>query len=255
MVGKRTHPLAPFGSDRIHRASWLNSAAASSGVEVIRVPGGPGVIGDNRFSAERPRRIVQLSPYWLSRTPVTVSQFRIFTLHTETSFDWISREPEWGWQNDHPMVQVTWDEAREYCLWAGGDLPTETQFERAARGREGSRFPWGDTWTSDHSVHSFKVMGDRESPEPVNRRCSVYATGLGHIDLCGNVWQWCRDWYESGYLGASNADPEGPLSGTYRVLRGASWLDYDPLFFRASFRLCFEPDYRNHNCGFRLGSA
>ncbi|MFZ4507762.1 MAG: SUMF1/EgtB/PvdO family nonheme iron enzyme [Fimbriimonas sp.] len=232
-------------------ASHYSLVAMASRVEMIRIPGGPFIMGSDSYGDEKPRRTVALTDFCLSRTPITVAQFRAYTDAAKVKFDWEGRKPSWGWQDDHPMVRVTWEEARAYCIWAGGDLPTEAQWEKAARGTDGRDYPWGNEWRADLCVHSVGI--ERKSTAPVNRLDQVYATSLGHTDMAGNVWEWCRDWYSSdGYKGLPDKDPQRVQNGTSRVLRGGSWLNFSPGYFRSACRFSVDPASELNDVGFRL---
>jgi formylglycine-generating enzyme len=236
--------------------SVFNPMALASGVEMILVPGGPFIMGSNEHDdhdSEKPMRTVTLSSYRLSKTPITVGQFRAYTNATCKRFDWAGRKPDWGWLDDHPMVRVTWDEARAYCQWAGGDLPTEAQWERAARGTDGRKYPWGNEWNPDLCVHSDKDWEDKKSTSPVNRRDHTYATSRGHTDMAGNVWQWCLDRYSSdGYRSLPDYEPQRMHSDYGYVLRGGSWRNESPSIFRSALRFHDSPSYNEIDLGFRI---
>ena len=148
-----------------------------------------------------------------------------------------------GWQDDGmPMVDITWDEAHDYCTWAGGRLPTEAEYEYAARGGSPAA-RYGDlneiAWNKTNSANqTHRVAGKRPN-------------GFGLYDTLGNVWQWMNDWYSQYYYQRSPpTNPPGPASGQARVLRGGSWID-DPKLLRASDRYYYRPDARSDFFGFR----
>ena len=222
------------------------------GLEYVWIPPGKfqmgAVSGDSKaYDDEKPRHRVEVTKgFWLSRTPVTVAAYAGSV--GPTGRKKMPRHPPFnpGWSKpDHPMVSVTWDDAKDYCEWAGGRLPTEAEWEYAARGgKEGLKYPWGNQISSQNAKYD---SGDGTAPV-----ASYPANGFGLHDMAGNVWEWCADWYGEDYYSSSPAqDPQGPPGGTYRVRRGGSWfLDY-PWFLRCSVRGWLVPDFRNDYVGFR----
>lgn len=140
---------------------------------------------------------------------------------------------------------VDWDQANTYCKWAGKQLLTEAQWEKAAKGTDGRIYPWGNEWDASKSCYNQQST------------CAVgsYPQGAspyGVMDMAGNVWNWCRDWYGANYYANSpDRNPQGPGSGTLRMLRGGSWgFDY-PAGLRASYRVNGSPTFRDDFGGFR----
>jgi iron(II)-dependent oxidoreductase len=188
--------------------------------------------------------------YWIGRTEVTIAAFKRFAgatgrlMPAPPSFDA-------AWREDaHPMVNVTWDDARSFCEWAGGRLPTEAEWEYAARGgREGAIYPWGDTISHEQANYEGMQGSDRwANTSPV---ATFSANGFGLHDVAGNVWEWTADWYGESYYGGSPAnDPRGPASGKARVVRGGSCLT-GARTLRASARPWLGPSDRYNALGFR----
>ena len=140
-----------------------------------------------------------------------------------------------------------------FCLTFGvqSNLPTEAQWEKAARGTDGRFFPWGNDWNTSRLRCSKYDVGDAGSTAPAGSTPSG-ASPCGALDMAGNVWQWCAGWYDDNdWNNANEADPKGPRSATRRVQRGGSWGDVDNKYFRAAFRLNLAPDFNNYNSGFR----
>jgi formylglycine-generating enzyme len=180
--------------------------------------------------------------------------------------DWAhpyGRKSKWEDFPDHPVVQVSWNDAREYCAWAGRKLPTEAQWEYAARGGlEGRRYPWGDDLLGPKNIHLCNIwQGDFPSrnteddgflgPAPVR---SFPPNGYGLYEVSGNVWEWCNDWFLPKYYRTSpGKDPAGPTIGRGRVMRGGSFLCHESYCnrYRIAARSSNSPDSASSNCGFR----
>ncbi len=206
-------------------------------------------VNEKILGSETPQHSVYLDGYWTYKMEVTVSQYRKFCEATGLKYDWEVRKPEYGWLDNFPMVNVDWSESRAYCQWAGGDLPTEAQWEKAARGMDGGIYPWGDEWNPLRCVNS--TGNQRSSPLEVGTY-KKGASPYGVYDMAGNVWEWCRDWYEQCYYDdAPNNNPTGPASGQKRVMRGGSWRDTYPHVFRCAFRLFSTPGFSVNCTAFR----
>ena len=215
------------------------------------------------YDAEAPVHAVTLEAYRIGRYPVTVGEFLRFVeaggyenqdFWGEGGFGKWSVPGEWENQLEHPtrpVVGVSWHEAAAYAAWAGGRLPTEAEWERAARGPRGRRYPWGDEKPNPSRLN----CGESRigCPTPVG----VYARGAtpeGVLDVAGNVWEWCSDWFaEDYYTKPPGKGPKGPPAGSGRVLRGGFWLN-GPWICRSSFRYWDHPVVRYDALGFRLVS-
>jgi formylglycine-generating enzyme required for sulfatase activity len=160
-------------------------------------------------------------------------------------FHWIGGKAAAG-EEEHPVVNVNWDEAAAYCSSLGKRLPTEAEWERAARGlAEGAKFPWGDEEPKQGRQAHFNVL---DGTRPV---CQFSKNGFGLCDMAGNAWEWCFDRYERLYYeGAPAKNPRGPEEGMYRILRGGSWAD-QAKYLTCSYRSYARPRERSPNIGFR----
>jgi len=218
---------------------------------------------------ESPKHQVSLDGFWMYKHEITVAQYRKFCQETGRQMPPL---PKWGWKKNHPIVNVSWDDAVAYCEWAGVQLPTEAQWEYAARGgntglngKPRYLFVWGDelpkgkggpgnlpdeSFKADEMLKYLKkVVPDWSVFEGYDDRYvhaapvgSFKPNTLGLYDMAGNVWEWCADWYDAKYYPSSpNRNPQGPASGTWRVLRGGSW-GTDPSGVRAANRNWFTPD-------------
>lgn len=196
------------------------------------------------FDEEKSQRRIYLDGYWIGKYEVTVAQYRKFCQQTKRQ---MPPEPEWGWKDNHPIVNVTWDEATAYCKWASDSanplrLPTEAEWEKAARGTDGRTYPWGNQWDARKCQCSKKDFDDAKSTAPVGSYPQDVSP-FGVQDMAGNVIEWCSDWYgETYYKNAPNRNPKGPEKGQGRVMRGGPWNEYRDIFFRAALRRMSEPD-------------
>ncbi|GMU21052.1 MAG: hypothetical protein AMXMBFR13_11470 [Phycisphaerae bacterium] len=218
------------------------------GAEMSYIPAGDFLMGSKEGEGsanETPQHRVYLDAFWIYKTPVTVAQYRRFCEATGRTLP----PPQHASKDDHPIVNVSWEDASAYARWAGAALPTEAQWEKAARGTDGRVFPWGN------SVESVKrrqaTLNDEEQTKPVTQHPEV-ASPYGVWDMTGNVWQWCADYYDPEYYRVSpERNPTGPSTGTSRVLRGGRWFINHPNFFPASYRHFYPPDHWIGFCGFR----
>ena len=238
-------PILWFKDENAQQATKHNR---KDGSEMVLIPAGEFVMGSNHADNTKPERKVYLTAYYIYKNLVTVAQYRQFCDATKRA---MPNAPKWGWKDDHPIVNVTWEDANAYCKWAGGHLPTEAQWEKAARGVDGREYPWGNKWDDSLCQHSHNMRGDAGSTTPV----SYYPLGAspyGCLDMAGNVWQWCADGYvEDYYKSAPYRNPTGPRFGKVRVLRGGAWHNTNPDNFRAAYRNAGYPSEEGINTGFR----
>ncbi len=223
---------------------------SKSGVEFVPVPGGDFRMGsDEEDDDARPVHRVRIRPFWVSRFEVTQGLYARFLA--------ASGRPEPAhWTNprqvgpDRPVIGVTWDDALEFCRWAGGRLPTEAEWEFAGRGTDGRRYPWGnDDPDPSRATHHLDIgfAGTR----PVGA-AAAGGSPFGALDMAGNVFEWCQDWYDAGYYGRSPEDnPTGPAAGRFRVVRGGAWISL-PDACRSASRSQFAPTGRSALLGIRV---
>jgi formylglycine-generating enzyme required for sulfatase activity len=231
----------------------------------VRVEGGKFRMGAQKpddpeaFEAESPVHQVEVSPFFIGRYPVTVFEYDPFVASGGYKEERFWEAGGYGtfaapghWQQqlrypNRPVVEVTWYEAAAYCAWAKGRLPTEAEWERAARGgREGTRYPWGNEKPDEFRANYFG--GGANQPTPVGMYPEG-ATPQGIHDLAGNVLEWTADWW-GRYSEAAARNPRGPEKGSGKVIRGGSW-DSIARGLRVSSRDWSVADARVDDMGFR----
>ncbi len=233
------------------------------------VPAGEFEMGSTEgASDERPVHTIRLNSFWIDRTEVTNTQYRqcaeAGVCEAPTECDWGIPTYEDEAKADHPAVCVDWFGAQAYCEWAGGRLPTEAEWEYAARGPAHNTYPWGDTFDGEllnycdancEYDHRDSTYDDRyEMTAPVGSY-SDGASWCGALDMAGNVWEWAADRYDNDYYADSPSwNPTGPSAGDYRVLRGGSWTGLERNV-RSADRDYDRPYPRYHAVGFRCVST
>jgi formylglycine-generating enzyme required for sulfatase activity len=201
------------------------------------------------MSDEQPQHAVYLDAFALDVHPVTVAQYRAFC---EATGRQEPPPPGWGWLDDHPVVNVTWHDAAAYCSWANKRLPTEAEWEKAARGEEGRLFPWGNDWNprAAHCAYQHQCEWSGKTAPVGSHPDGISPSGCH--DMIGNVWEWCADWYDgSSYRNSLRQNPKGPDSGGARVLRGGAWPDGDLGRLRCATRYDDIPAIWSADGGFR----
>ena len=223
---------------------------------------------------EQPIHTVTLSSFEISKYEVTNSQFCEFLNDIGCNSNGSFNDPEYGnvvyigmnssyvqinytggqfvpdgGKDNFPVIEVSWYGANAFALWAGGRLPTEAEWEFAARGGNQSH---GYTYSGSNNIDDVAWYWDN-SGSHTHEVGTKAPNELGIYDMSGNVWEWCHDWYDTNYYSSSpENNPQGPASGTYRVLRGGSWSDSGAYYCRVALRNGNGPVSTNDYLGFRI---
>jgi formylglycine-generating enzyme required for sulfatase activity len=238
---------------------------------------------------EKPAHQVKLSPFCIDITEVTteayarcsddgkcmraskVNDWEGITKHDSDVYDPLCNEREIKARGKHPINCVNWKMAKDYCDNIGGRLPTEAEWEFAARGPDGRRYPWGDedptgeflnacgseclAWAKSNHVE-VKAMYSSSDGFPTTAPVGSFPKGksrYGLEDVVGNVWEWVAD-YSAPYTEDTQTDPKGPEKGTTRVIRGGAWNGAEPAWVRPTFRYWNDPKTKSHGIGFRCAA-
>lgn len=230
-----------------------------NGIIMVYIPSGRFKMGALTIGSypnirqETPSRDVDLDGYWIGKYEVTLAQYKAFV--TDTGYQALpSYTSEYAPGENHPVLGVSWEDAVAYCKWLSRKmgvrfkLPTEAQWEKAARGTDENIYPWGDK-EPDKTLANFASHVGKSVP------VGSYPGGVSHYglwDMAGNVWEWCQDWYDGNYYPAAPRDnPPGPPSGISRVMRGGCWSS-GGIFLRCAARNGVAPSFRGIIVGFRL---
>ena len=228
-------------------------AAGKAGIQWVTIPGGSFMMGASDYSDAQPHQVT-VRTFQMAKTLVTNKQYKACVTAGACTAPQDQGEKFNG--DDQPVVGVDWNQAKAFSEWAGGRLPSEAEWEYAARSAGKDRkYPWGDEEaTCERAVMNDSSAGGygcgRSATWPV---CSKSAgnTEQGLCDMAGNVWEWVQDWYHGSYNGAPNDGSawESP-AGSLRVLRGGSW-GLDAAYARSAFRSYYDPGCRDGSLGFR----
>jgi formylglycine-generating enzyme required for sulfatase activity len=219
------------------------------GAIMVQIPEGEFLMGNLETEGSPLPHTVDVSSFLMDKLPVTVGQFKRFAGATGNP---LPPDPYWGVHDNFPVSFIRWDEARAYCEWAGGRLPTEAEREKATRGTDGRMWPWGSEPPSpDRGVH-WRNWGELGADAVGIRPKGASPYGL--LDTGGNMWEFCEDWWDENYFKVSpKKDPRGPKTGRARVVKGGSW-DSRPAVLSASSRNFAYIGYREGDFGFRCAA-
>ncbi len=234
-----------------------STMTGEDGMTLLYVPEGEFTMGSDTYDDEKPVHTVYLNAYWIDQTEVTNGQYALCvstggctppsqnSSNTNTSYYGNTQF------DDYPVIYVKWNQAQAYCEWAGRRLPTEAEWEKAARGTDGRIYPWGNESPTSGLLNYNLNVGDTTEVGKYPNGVSPY----GAYDMAGNVWEWVNDWYGETYYKSSPAsNPSGADSGDGRVLRGGSWLNY-VVDSRSADRGKYDPTYAIVDFGFRCSSS
>jgi formylglycine-generating enzyme required for sulfatase activity len=225
----------------------------TDGAVMVYVPAGEFLMGSldddpEALDDEKPQNALYLDAFWIDKTKVTNAQYHMCV------DDGACEEPV-CWEQDHfdapdqPVVCVSWFDAQDFAAWAGGRLPTEAEWEKAARGTVGRKYPWGNSEPDCRKAnYGLECVGEPSAVGSYPGGASPY----GALDMAGNVWEWVADRYGEDYYSHSEANnPQGPVSGEFRVLRGGAFYIMER-FVRCAFRGRDGPDSWTNFVGFRV---
>ncbi len=231
--------------------------------EMVLVKGGSFKMGSNTGEAdEKPVHTVNLSDFYIGKYEVTVEQYKYYcsevgkSLPPEPKSQWYDEHPnavKWIWKDNFPILNVSWKEANEYCEWLSKktgqnySLPTEAQWEYAARGGNKSKNYQYSGSENINKVAWYDETTFEKGPRAVG---SLKPNELGIYDMSGNAWEWCLDYFGK-YSSSTQSDPQGPASSPFKVIRGGSWY-YVGNLARITARDGPYPHYTNYNYGFRV---
>ncbi|HEX2054855.1 MAG TPA: formylglycine-generating enzyme family protein [Nitrospiraceae bacterium] len=240
--------------DRLRRQRAAPPPAPAD-VPMAIVPEGPfsmGSDGGQALEDERPKHEVWLDGFQIDLYEVTTGQYAAFLSSEKRPAPWLWETVDLTLHRDRPVIGVDWYDAEAYCRWAGKRLPTEAEWEKAARGVDGRLYPWGNQEPTAQLANF--ALGARFSYSQVLMPVDRYEQGrspFGLHHMAGNVWEWTHDWYGAQYYQISQPrNPPGPAEGEFKVLRGGSWSDL-PKYLLSYGRFKLPPNTKNSYTGFR----
>ena len=226
---------------------------------MVEIPAGEFVMGFDGTQAledERPAHRVWLDTYSMDRYEVTTAHYAAFLTDTNHAPPWLWNLVNLTQHGDRPVIGVDWADADAYCRWKGKRLPTEAEWEKAARGIDGRLYPWGSHLPTEQLANY--ALGARFSYSQVLMPVPSYDQGkspYGMYQMAGNVWEWVSDWYSASYYERSpDRNPTGAESGQFKVVRGGSWSDL-PKYLLTYGRFKLLPQTQNSYTGFRCAKS
>lgn len=244
--------------ERLRKSKPLGSSAVVD-APMVEIPAGEFVMGFDGTQAledERPAHRVWLDAYAIDQYEVTTAQYAAFLAAASRPAPWLWESVTLVHHGDRPVIGVDWADADAYCRWKGKRLPTEAEWEKAARGTDGRLYPWGNAVPTNKLANY--ALGARFSYSQVLMPVHSYESGtspFGLYQMAGNVWEWVADWYGAGYYERSpDRNPGGPEQGQFKILRGGSWSDL-PKYLLTYGRFKLPPETRNSYTGFRCARS
>lgn len=218
-------------------------------MEMVHVPAGFFLMGSEKSDRnQRPQHKVFLDAFWIDQTEVTNAQYQVCVKEGACGSPHEADYFKDTKYSSYPVIYVSWDEAQTFCNWAGKRLPSEAEWEKAARGDDGRTYPWGNREPNSDLVNYFDI---RKGSTEVGSY-SAGASPYGAMDMAGNVWEWTADWYDPDYYKISPArNPHGPATGERRIIRGGSWFSLTEIVVRTYYRKASNPEAQNYTTGFR----
>jgi len=218
---------------------------------LVLIPGGEFMMGSDEFSVERPPHLVKVDPFWIGQTAVTNAMYGRFQAETGHRARDFENDALYN-AADQPAVGVDYDDAAAYCRWAGGRLPTEAEWEFAARGTDGRTYPWGNAAPDRKQAVYGLVYGKGGRAAPAGSTPGDVSP-FGVLDMAGNVLEWCADWYAPYPADSAGPleNPGGPPQGNRRIMRGGCWT-YQAQSLRVTERLLTVPHQKLSYAGFRM---
>lgn len=238
---------------------------------MVLIPAGEFMMGSDQYSYEKPVQKIALKSYFIDKYPITNKQYEQFVQQTQHVTDaekigygnvlqgrhWRKvkgatwRKPDGlesiDGKDNHPVRQISYNDASAYCKWADKDLPTEAQWEKAARGPQGYKYPWGDSDPNDTLANYDNFIGTTTAVDQFEKGQSFY----GCFDMAGNTYEWCKDWYTTySEVKRDEMDPAGPDKGSEHVVKGGCYVE-GMESLRSPHRDRFDPNYSSNLISFR----